>query len=81
MSELSLRAVAFPTLDDTQVARLGHCAGAALKTYRAGQTLFQVGDRDFKFFVVSSARSRSWTIPARRRRRSRSTALGDSPGT
>lgn len=54
MSELNLWALAFPTLNDAQVARLGHCAGVALKTYRDGQTLFQVGDRDFKFFVIKS---------------------------
>jgi cyclic nucleotide-binding protein len=54
MIEHDLRAVAFPTLDEGQLAALERCAGAALKRYVAGQTLFQAGDRDFKFFVVKS---------------------------
>jgi thioredoxin reductase (NADPH) len=54
MPEQDLRAVAFPTLSDTQIAQLAGCAGASLQTYRAGQKLFEVGDRDFKFFVIKS---------------------------
>ena len=54
MAEHDLRDVAFPTLDEAQIARLGHCASASLGTYRAGQALFRVGERDFKFFVVKS---------------------------
>ncbi len=41
-------------LDEAQMAALGHCAGASLKQYGAGQTLIRVGERDFKFFVVRS---------------------------
>ncbi|SIO40491.1 hypothetical protein SAMN05444166_4429 [Singulisphaera sp. GP187] len=37
MSESNLHAVAFPLLDEAQIARLGHCAGASLTTYRDGQ--------------------------------------------
>ena len=52
--EQSLHSVAFPTLDEAQIAELGHCTMAAPKLYRDGQTLFAVGDRDFKFFIVRS---------------------------
>jgi thioredoxin reductase (NADPH) len=54
MAEQGLRAVAFPTLNEAQIAALGRCAGAVLKRYQAGQKLFEVGDRDFKFFVIKS---------------------------
>jgi thioredoxin reductase (NADPH) len=47
-----LFATAFPTLDADQVAALRQCTGADRKRYRDGDTLFAVGDRDFKFFVV-----------------------------
>jgi thioredoxin reductase (NADPH) len=49
VAEHDLRAVAFPTLDETQIEKLGRCAGASLKKYRDGQALFKVGERDFKF--------------------------------
>jgi thioredoxin reductase (NADPH) len=54
MNGHDLRDAAFPTLDETQIAALAHCTRASLKQYRAGQTLFRVGDRDFKFFVIRS---------------------------
>src|SRR5437016_2143267 len=54
MAEQELRAVAFPRLDQAHMATLGRCAGAVLKRYRQGETLFEVGDRDFKFFVIKS---------------------------
>jgi signal-transduction protein with cAMP-binding, CBS, and nucleotidyltransferase domain len=54
MAEYDLNAVAFPKLDEAQMAALGGCAKASLKEYRAGQALFDVGQRDFKFFVVKS---------------------------
>ena len=50
----SLQAVAFPTLTDAQIAELGRCTTAAPKTYRDGETLIAVGQRDFKFFIVRS---------------------------
>jgi thioredoxin reductase (NADPH) len=49
-----LQDAAFPTLDEGQIAELRRCAGASLERYAAGRTLFEVGDRDFKFFVVES---------------------------
>src|SRR5882672_1859318 len=54
MAEHELRRVAFPTLTAAQMAELGRCAGASLQRYRAGEVLFDVGERDFKFFVVKS---------------------------
>ena len=54
MAQHDLHAVAFPRLDEAQITALGRCAGAVLKRYRAGETLFQTGDRDFKFYVIKS---------------------------
>ena len=54
MAEHDLGAAAFPTLDESQLSRLSRCAEASVERYKAGQTLFQAGDRGFKFFVVKS---------------------------
>ena len=54
MAEHDLQSVAFPTLDDAQIAELGRCTHAAPHLYRDGETLFAVGDRDFKFHVIRS---------------------------
>jgi thioredoxin reductase (NADPH) len=54
MAEPDLFAAAFPTLTAEQIAALGHCTDASVKTYHDGDTLFAVGQRDFKFFVVKS---------------------------
>jgi thioredoxin reductase (NADPH) len=49
-----LQAIAFPTLDEAQIARLGACAAGVARSYHDGQTLFAVGDRNLEFFVVTS---------------------------
>ena len=49
-----LNAAAFPTLDQTQIARLSSCTDATLKRIRAGERLFEVGDQDPRFFLVKS---------------------------
>ena len=54
MPEHNLQSIAFPMLDETQIAELAGCTSATLKLYRDGQTLFAVGDRDFNFFIVKS---------------------------
>lgn len=54
MTEYNLQAVAFPKLNKDQIAALERCTEASLKQYQAGQKLFEVGDRDFKFFVIKS---------------------------
>ena len=54
MPEHDLQTVAFPTLDEAQIAELARCTAAVSRHYAAGETLIDVGDRDFKFFVVTS---------------------------
>jgi thioredoxin reductase (NADPH) len=54
MAGHDLQSIAFPTLDDAQINRLSACKAAVSRTYPAGKTLFAVGDRDLKFFVVKS---------------------------
>src|SRR5438876_11788026 len=54
MAEHNLQSIDFPTLDDAQITRLSGCTDAVSRAYQDGQTLFAVGDRDFKFFVVKS---------------------------
>src|SRR5438876_3149892 len=54
MAEHDLLSIAFPTLDEAQIARLDSCATAMPRTYQDGQALFNVGELDMKFFVVKS---------------------------
>src|SRR5258706_4986207 len=54
MVEHSLQSVAFPILNEVQITQLAHCTDAEPKLYRDGQTLFSVGERNFKFFIVKS---------------------------
>ena len=54
MAVQDLNAIAFPTLSEAQIARLGRYAGATPKTFRAGDALFRCGDRDSNFFVIKS---------------------------
>ena len=44
MAEHDLRAVAFPKLDEAQLAALGRCALTKLKQYRKGEKLFEAGE-------------------------------------
>jgi thioredoxin reductase (NADPH) len=50
VAEHDLRRVAFPTLDDVQVATLAKFG--TRRALRDGELLFQAGARDYKFFVV-----------------------------
>jgi thioredoxin reductase (NADPH) len=54
MTPNDLQSVAFPKLDDSQIASLSRCAASTPERYAAGRKLFQVGDRAYKFFVVRS---------------------------
>ncbi|WP_020465474.1 FAD-dependent oxidoreductase [Singulisphaera acidiphila] len=54
MAEQDLHHIAFPTLDEAQIAKLGRCTGASAQRFQDGQMLFRVGDRNFKFFVIKS---------------------------
>src|SRR4030081_478597 len=56
MAEQDLDAMAFPTLSEEQIAKLGRYAGAPPKKFRAGEALFRTGDRDSQFFVVKSGK-------------------------
>jgi thioredoxin reductase (NADPH) len=76
MAEHHLNAVAFPTLDEAQMAALGRCPLTMLKRYRDEEKLFEACERDFKFFVVKSGK-----VEIRRRKPSRSTAPGSLPAT
>lgn len=50
MASLDLNTIAFPTLDDSQVAILS--TFGAHRSLRDGEFLFKAGDPDFNFFVV-----------------------------
>src|SRR5262245_3111728 len=52
MPEVTLQSIAFPTLSDAQVHEFETRTGAVSRSFRDGQTLIAVGDRDFKFFIV-----------------------------
>src|SRR5712691_1536627 len=54
MADPTLQSIAFPTLDEAQIAELGRFAAGAPRWYRDGQTLIAAGERDFKFLVVKS---------------------------
>lgn len=56
MAEHDLQSVAFPKLNKAQMAALDRCLLTRRQRYRDGETLFKVGDRDFKFFVVKSGK-------------------------
>ena len=56
MAEHDLQSVAFPKLDEAQMAALDRCPLTKLPRYRDGEKLFKVGDRDFKFFVIKSGK-------------------------
>ena len=49
-----LNPIAFPNLDEDQIARLGQCAPTKLVRYPDGTKLVSVGERDARFFVVES---------------------------
>ncbi len=51
-----LHTVAFPKLEEAQMAALGRCPLTTLKRYRDGDKLFEAGARDFKFFVIKSGK-------------------------
>jgi thioredoxin reductase (NADPH) len=54
MPEHDLRSIAFPILEEAQIARLAKCTSSVFRSFKDGQTLFAVGDRDMKFFVVTT---------------------------
>jgi thioredoxin reductase (NADPH) len=56
MSPQDLNAVAFPQLDEAQLAGIGRCAHTTLRRCRDGEKLFEAGECDSKFFIVKSGR-------------------------
>ncbi len=54
MNQHDLHEVAYPALDDAQMDRIAQCGCASPRSYQAGQTLFQAGERDCEFFVIRS---------------------------
>jgi thioredoxin reductase (NADPH) len=54
MTELELRAIAFPKLEESRLAALGKCVKVSLKRFRAGEKLYQAGAKSEKFFVFKS---------------------------
>jgi thioredoxin reductase (NADPH) len=54
MADHDLQSIAFPTLDHDQIAQLSRCTSTTVQSYRNGDTLFAVGQRDFKFHVIKS---------------------------
>lgn len=54
MAVHELSEIAFPVLDEEHIAELAHCTRARLESYADGETLIEVGDEDFAFFVVKS---------------------------
>ena len=54
MAENDLRAVAFPKLDEAQMAALERCSLTMVKRYRNGEKLFETGQSNGKFFVIKS---------------------------
>jgi thioredoxin reductase (NADPH) len=54
MAEHNLQSIAFPILDEAQIAQLANCTHVTAKHYRDGEKLITVGERNVKFFVVKS---------------------------
>lgn len=54
MAEHDLHGAAFPRLDQAQLAKLERCPLTELRRYRAGEKLFEVGERHCTFFVIKS---------------------------
>jgi thioredoxin reductase (NADPH) len=54
MAEHTLHSIAFPVLDEAQIAQAASCTTLTPKHYADGEKLISVGDRAFKFFIVQS---------------------------
>jgi hypothetical protein len=54
MAEHTLNSIAFPVLDEAQIAQAARCTTLEPKQCRNGETLIAIGDRAFKFFIVKS---------------------------
>jgi thioredoxin reductase (NADPH) len=54
MENQDLFSVAFPKLTDEEMASLANCPNTVCKALRQGDTLFDIGQRDYNFYVVKS---------------------------
>ncbi len=54
MAEPTLKSVAFPVLDETQMAQAAGCIKMAPSHHADGEVLFKAGDRAVKFYIVKS---------------------------
>ncbi len=54
MYERDLMSVAFPKFTEEQMAAFGTCSLTEAKQFRDGEKLFEVGQRDAKFYVIKS---------------------------
>jgi thioredoxin reductase (NADPH) len=54
MAEHTLQSLAFPVLDETQIAQISGCIKVAPKHYPDGERLISTGERAMKFFIVVS---------------------------
>src|SRR5438270_87811 len=54
MPENDLHAIAFPEIGAAQLAALGQCAFTRRKHYGDGEALFRTGERDPRFYVLTT---------------------------
>jgi thioredoxin reductase (NADPH) len=54
MAEHTLESIAFPTLDEEQIAQAASCTTAAPRHCEDGEKLIAIGDRETKFFIVNA---------------------------
>jgi thioredoxin reductase (NADPH) len=54
MAEHNLLSIAFPVLDEAQIAQVAGCVKALPRRCTDGETLISVGERVLKFFIVKS---------------------------
>src|SRR3954465_15041211 len=56
MSQHDGRGDAFPRLDEAQLAILDRCPLTKQRRYADGEKLFELGDREYRFFIIKSGR-------------------------
>jgi CRP-like cAMP-binding protein len=54
MAKQNLDSIAFPTLTEAQIAKVARYAGATREEFPAGEALFHAGDREPKFYLITS---------------------------
>src|SRR5690349_7623886 len=54
MAEPTFQSVAFPTLDEAQVAEIVRFTDGPPRRYKEGETVFATGVRDYKFLLIMS---------------------------